>query len=437
MLHSYEEARDWIHNQLPVGIKPGLVRMEWMMEQLNHPERRIKSIHVGGTNGKGSTVSYISNILQEADYVVGTFTSPYIEHFNERISINGEPISEEDFLAVSNIIKPLTEQLKDTELGCPTEFEVITAISMVYFAKLNIPDVVIFEVGLGGRLDSTNIIQPLLSVITNIGFDHMRFLGETISEIAYEKAGIIKPGMPILTASDNQEVLQIFNETAESTNSKLYQLNRQFQFEDYFPTEQGGQFTFSSVFDRFEHLKIQMKGKHQIENASLALMAIIYLKKYYSFIIEEENIRKGLLNTKWIGRFEQVNDQPLVIIDGAHNLEGIKSLSQTLNSYYADKIIHVIFSALKDKPVKQMLNVLYENENIEHITFTSFNFPRVFKARELFDQSSFTKKEYIEDFEDAIQSKLRNIEHPNEMLVITGSLYFISEVRNNFTQKKG
>lgn len=427
MLHTIDEVMDWIHNQLPVGIKPGLKRMEWMMEQLDHPERRIRSVHIGGTNGKGSTVSYLRNILQEAGYVVGTFTSPYIEHFNERISIDGKPISDEELLEAANIILPLTEQLKETELGCPTEFEVITAMSMVYFAKINIPDIVLFEVGLGGRLDSTNIIHPFLSLITNIGFDHMQFLGNTIEEIAFEKAGIIKAGIPVLTTSHDSKALDVFAEIASNKRTKLYQLGKEFYYQHYQPNENGSTFSFKSAFEEYDNLNIAMKGKHQVENASLALMAISYLKKYYAFIVEEEAIRTGLAKTNWIGRFELMKENPTVIIDGAHNLEGVQTLIDTLKTHYPNKKYRIIFSALRDKPVEKMLALLGENCN--HMTLTSFDFPRASSAKDLFDKVKIPNKDSIENFKEAISIELDRLDSESEILVITGSLYFISEVR--------
>ncbi|HYK71690.1 MAG TPA: bifunctional folylpolyglutamate synthase/dihydrofolate synthase, partial [Pseudoneobacillus sp.] len=172
MFTTYEQALEWIHSRLRLGIKPGLKRMEWMMEKLDHPERRLKTVHIGGTNGKGSTVTFLRSILQASGFQVGTFTSPYIEQFNERISVNGLSISDKEILELTNIIYPLANELEETELGGPTEFEVITAMSFYYFAKLNPVDIVIYEVGLGGRFDSTNIIHPLASIITSIGMDH-------------------------------------------------------------------------------------------------------------------------------------------------------------------------------------------------------------------------------------------------------------------------
>src|SRR5690606_15259339 len=213
----------------------GLSRMEWMMERLGHPENKIKAIHVAGTNGKGSTVSYLRNILQEAGYKVGTFTSPYIEAFNERISVNGKPISNDEIVSLLQVIKPLAEELEETELGGPTEFEVITAMALYHFGQASDIDFVIMEVGLGGRLDSTNVITPLISVITSIGFDHMNILGDTIEEIAAEKAGIIKRYVPVITAVDQQKAIEVISKKAKEEKSPFYQLGTDFFILDHHP----------------------------------------------------------------------------------------------------------------------------------------------------------------------------------------------------------
>src|SRR4051794_31120365 len=214
MFHTYEEALQWIHSRLRVGIKPGLKRMEWMMEKLDHPEQKMTSVHIGGTNGKGSTVTYLRSILEKAGYETGTFTSPYIEQFNERISINGVPITDEEIVELANVIYPLSVELEDTELGGPSEFEIITAMAIYYFGVVHPVDIAIFEVGLGGRFDSTNIIHPLLSIITNIGLDHIQFLGTSHKEIAFEKAGIIKKGASLISAVNQEDAKEVIRKRA-------------------------------------------------------------------------------------------------------------------------------------------------------------------------------------------------------------------------------
>ena len=269
--------------------------MEWMLERLDHPERRIKSIHVGGTNGKGSTVAFLRSILESAGYRVGTFTSPYFEHFNERISINSQPISDQELIELTNVIKPLADELDGTELGGPTEFEVITAMSLYYFAKMSPVDVVVYEVGLGGRFDSTNVIHPLLSIITSIGLDHTAILGDTYEEIAFEKAGIIKNGVSVITGVKQPEALEVIRKKAVETKSPMYQLEKDFSTGSRVSLQLGEKFTVSSMFGKFEHLETSMIGSHQVDNAACAVMATQILSNYYSFIIEESHVREGLV----------------------------------------------------------------------------------------------------------------------------------------------
>ncbi|MGX1899963.1 bifunctional folylpolyglutamate synthase/dihydrofolate synthase [Thermolongibacillus altinsuensis] len=426
MIRTYKEAVDWIHSRLTLGMKPGLKRMEWMMEKLDHPERRIKAIHVGGTNGKGSTVCYLRNILQQAGYSVGTFTSPYVEQFNERISINGKPISDVEIMKLVQVIKPLAEELEQTELGGPTEFEVITTMALYYFGKMNIQDVVLFEVGLGGRLDSTNVIYPLLSLITNVGFDHTHILGDTLEQIAFEKAGIIKAGVPVITAVDQKEALDVIYERAKSLKAKVYELNNHFTITHHEAAENGEQFSLQTPFALYRDLSISMLGAHQVKNAALAVMAADYLRTYYSFIIEEQHIREGVRQAQWIGRFEKISKRPPIILDGAHNMEGIESLVQTIQTHYPNKSVHVLFSALRDKPLKPMIEAL---ANIaETITFTSFDFPRAATAEELAEQCNHHAKQCVDDWKQWIKQK-RKTARNDDLIVITGSLYFISDVR--------
>lgn len=427
MFTSYEDTLNWIHSRLKLGIKPGLKRMEWMMERLDHPERTIRGIHVAGTNGKGSTVSYIRSILQEAGYVVGTFTSPYIEQFNERISINGVPISNEDMIMLANKIKPLVEELEQTDLGSPTEFEVITAMSFYYFGKVHPTDFVIYEVGLGGRFDSTNIFHPIVSVITTIGYDHMAILGDTIEKITFEKAGIIKSGVPVVSGVHQPEGVGVIEEIAKERKAKLYLAGREFSVSKHLSATQGEFFTYQSDRNHYKDLFITMKGAHQVLNASLAVKTIEYLQTYLSVIVEEQHIRAGLEKMYWMGRFEKLAENPPIIIDGAHNPEGIRELVKTVKAHLSTYPITVIFSALEDKQLDEMMKPL--EEIATNIIYTSFDFPRASSAEKLYSLFPSKKARTEEDFKKAIQLAKANDGHA---IVITGSLYFISQIRQYF-----
>lgn len=427
MFNTYEQAIDWIHARLRLGIKPGLTRMEWMLEKLDHPERRIKTIHVGGTNGKGSTVTFLRSILESAGYRVGTFTSPYFEQFNERISKNGQPISDQELIELTNVIKPLADELDKTELGGPTEFEVITAMSIYYFAKMSPVDVIIYEVGLGGRFDSTNVIHPLLSIITSIGLDHTAILGDTYEEIAFEKAGIIKNGVSVITGVKQPEALEVIRNKATELKSPMYQLGEDFFTNSRTSLKNGEQFSFSSMFNKIELLETSMIGSHQVDNAALAVMASQILLNYYSFIIEDEHIRNGLKKAYWPGRLEILSDRPYVLIDGAHNEEGINALVSEIKSRFADKKINILFAALKDKKLDKMIATL--EEVADELTFTTFDFPRAAKAEEMMEVSKNNANHTVtSNFQEFIEHKLNELEE-NEIFLVTGSLYFLSEAK--------
>jgi dihydrofolate synthase / folylpolyglutamate synthase len=426
MFTTYKEALEWIHLRLRLGIKPGLKRMEWMMDRLGNPETKIKAVHIGGTNGKGSTLTFLRSILQENGYTVGTFTSPYIEQFNERISVNGEPIDDEEILALANIIRPLADELEETELGGPTEFEVITAMSFYYFAHANQVDFVLYEVGLGGRLDSTNILSPLASIITNIGLDHTNILGYTYEEIAFEKAGIIKEGTSVFTAVKHHGALRVIEEQADRKEAPIYRLNQEFSITSHESREKGEIFTLQTENQTMGHLEISMIGKHQTENAALAVIAAQYLNQQGVVAITEQALRSGLKKAYWPGRFEILSENPLVIIDGAHNDEGISTLVHELSSRYADKQIHIVFAALKDKKLDKMIAQLDQVAN--QISFVSFDFPRAAAAQDLLKISHSLNKLAIDNWESYLLDEIANLE-TNSMLVITGSLYFISEAK--------
>ncbi|HGH7172950.1 TPA: bifunctional tetrahydrofolate synthase/dihydrofolate synthase [Bacillus wiedmannii] len=432
MIHTYEEAIGWIHSRLKFGIKPGLERMRWMLEELGNPERHIKCVHLAGTNGKGSTLTYMRYMLEDAKYKVGTFTSPYIETFNERISVNGTPIADEEITELVKMVKPVVEKLDKTDLGEATEFEIITVMAICYFGKVNFCDVVLFETGLGGRFDSTNVIHPVLTIITNIGHDHMHILGNTLGEIAYEKAGIIKSGVPVITGVQDEEALQVIQKVAKENHANLYEMGKHFTALHKQSSEDGEQFDFTCPFVTFEDVRISMKGVHQVGNAALALMAVMYVKTYLSFLIEEEEIRTGLQEAYWIGRFEKLQSNPDIIIDGAHNPEGIESLVKTVKSHYKDKNVIVLFTALGDK---QLHNMVGQLETIaDEIIFTTFAFDRAISAAKLASYSKKESKLVFENWKEAIDTKVEMIGE-NDVFIITGSLYFISEVRKYIREK--
>ncbi|WP_261133109.1 folylpolyglutamate synthase/dihydrofolate synthase family protein [Bacillus sp. Marseille-Q3570] len=432
-MKTYEETLYWIHELLAFGMKPGLLRMEWMLKELGHPERDLTAIHLAGTNGKGSTLTYMRCILQEAGFTVGTFTSPYIERFNERISINGEPMTDDELVSVANDVRPIAEKLAATDLGTPTEFEVVTILSIVYFARYRKADIILFETGLGGRLDSTNVIEPILTGITNVGYDHTAILGNTLQEIAYEKSGIIKAGVPIVTGVEQAEAIKVVEEKAKEQKAPITRLKKDYFITDHVVLEEGESFTLKSPSRIYENLRVKMNGYHQVKNAAMAIVLIESLGERIDLKIQEQHIFDGLFQAQWPGRFEQVNENPLIILDGAHNKEGIESLKQTLTSHYPNRKKRIIFSALRDKPVNEMLSELYDC--IDHLMFTSFDFPRASSAESLFERSEYEPKDLEEDFNTALSLEMDRMGE-EDVLVITGSLYFISMAREIFKNMK-
>ncbi|PPA71551.1 bifunctional folylpolyglutamate synthase/dihydrofolate synthase [Jeotgalibacillus proteolyticus] len=422
MIDTYNEAIDWIHSRLRLGIKPGLTRMEWMLDKLENPQNKINAIHIGGTNGKGSTVAYLRSILQSSGAVVGTFTSPYFETFNERIAVNGKPVSNEDWLHLTQQIEPLADELESSSLGGPTEFEVITAMMFLYFGSVRPVDVVLVEVGLGGRFDSTNVITPVCSIITSIGLDHMAILGETYREIAAEKAGIIKPGVPVVINIKNDEARTVIEETAAQKNAPLYSYGKDFWSKAEESGSSGERFNYS---DQEGMLKISMgmTGEHQIENASLALFVTRFLSRQLIIAVSQEEMLNGIKKTYWPGRTEILSDLPLVMMDGAHNKEGIEALIKTIDQKYQKKSVHFLFAAVGDKDLSKMIGML--DNRADSMAFDTFDMPRAAAAQKLAELSSHPNK-YEIDAGSWIRKAIENSD--DDLYVVTGSLYYLSSV---------
>lgn len=438
---SYEEALDWLHSFHKFGQKPGLERVQWLLEELGNPERRLAFIHVAGTNGKGSTCAYLTHMLMEAGYHVGTFTSPYLIDFRERICHNKEMIAPEHLLLLVNQLKPLVQRCADTtEYGSPTEFEVITVLAILYFAEVAHPSVVVWETGLGGRLDSTNVVHPLVSVITNVGLDHTDILGETVEQIAYEKAGIIKPGVPVVIGKLADEALKVVKEQADQKKARLYQAEREFNVEALQEKVQLGEqhFTYQSVFRRgSQDFTIRMNGEHQLQNAAVALMVTDLLREYYAYHLMDEDIGRGLEATTWPGRLELVQITPAILLDGAHNAEGMQALTASIAKLVpATKKIHVLIAALADKPLSQMATE-WAKIPVQQFYLTTFDFPRAASMEHLQDawltgETASDRITVVPDWRSFLRNWNNSQQHADDLLVICGSLYFIAQVRAYF-----
>ena len=409
---TYQEALDWIHGQLKFGIKPGLERMAWMLKELGNPQDNLKAVHIVGTNGKGSTVNALQTIFTQAGYEVGTFTSPYIIDFKERISLNGQMISEEDLLDLVNRVKPVVERLpKETEHENATEFEIITVLMFLYFGQIHPVDIAFIEAGMGGLHDSTNLFKPLAVLCPSIGLDHQAILGNTHAEIAAEKAGVLKNGAPFIYAADRTDVRDVFEKKAREEGSKTYELGRDF-------TTEGSSHSFDFTYgvQRLDDIALAMAGQHQVANASLAIMASLLLQKDYPKVTLEL-IKNALAHAHWRGRTEFL--RPNLMIDGAHNNESVKVLIDLLQSEYANKEIELLFAAIDTKPIDGMLAQL---KSVGDLTVTSFDYPNSVKL----DKYPEAYKQ-VPDFKTWIKEHMTT--DNKKLYVVTGSLYFISQVR--------
>ncbi|UOB19836.1 bifunctional folylpolyglutamate synthase/dihydrofolate synthase [Macrococcus armenti] len=417
---NYLESLYWIHERYKFGIKPGVKRMEWMLERLDNPQNNIKGIHVVGTNGKGSTVSYLKNALLANHYEVGTFTSPYIETFNERISLNGKPILDEEIVKLVEIVKPISEQLDiETDLGTATEFEIITMMMFVYFGQLRPVDFVIIEAGLGAKHDSTNVFTPVMSVLTSIGLDHTNIIGDTYVDIAREKSGVIKVGVPLVYAVKNEEAKAFINQVVAEKHIKGIKLGRDIQV-----VSNNNEFTFRYKDYELEAIELNMIGAHQQENAALALATLLEMYDRGMILLNFNDTVKAIEDTTWTGRIEKIQEEPTIILDGAHNLESIEVLVQTMHQYYPDRKIDVLFSAIDGKPIGRMLKSLEEIS--EHFYVTTFDFPKALPLDTLYESVEHDKRIKVKDYANFIKN------YDGDLLLVTGSLYFISAVKDKF-----
>lgn len=437
MFHTYREALEWITKLMPAhGIKPGLGRMEALLERFDHPQRRLKFIHVAGTNGKGSTCAYLAAALRRFGYDVGMFTSPYLEKYTNRIQVNGEDIPEESVLALANKIKRAADEI-EPEVGALSMFEISTAIAILYFATEAYPDFVVWETGLGGRLDSTNVVVPILSVITNVGLDHTDVLGDTIADIAREKAGIIKNGVPVVSGAVHPDAASVIRETARERKSSLYELGVHFRHESK-TVEKGRQtFDFTGPFRKYSDMAIRMDGRHQQANAAVALMALEVLRQYYAVYVEEEDLYAALESTAWKGRLETVAERPQTVLDGAHNPDGAKALADALTSVYAYRNLVFVLGMIRNKNHREYLRHILPIVNTLIVTEPDFH--KKMPAGELAAEARAMREDeslqiQVEPDWRAALGLARAAASPDDLVAVSGSLYLVSDARSLLLQ---
>lgn len=421
MFNTSKEAIEWIESVKKFGDKLDLSRMEIACEYLNHPEKNLNVIHIAGTNGKGSTVSYLKHILLEHNYNVGTFTSPYIVRFNERITYNHNDISDDELLYYINKIYTLHTNFFEKHNEVITFFELVTLISFLYFND-HPCDYVLYEVGLGGLLDATNVVQPMITAITSISFDHMGVLGDSLESIAYNKLGIVKQGIPLVTAIDQQSLFPLFQSHCDSLNSELIILDKDSISDiSYSPRTS---FTLHN-----ETYETNMLGTHQVYNASLALTLLHKLEMMNKVSLQTNLVKQGLLKTHWPGRLETFGN---VVLDGAHNIGGATALKNSILKLFKGKRIKVLFATMADKEYRKVLEILHPV--IDEITCTEFDYPRCETSDNLYNKVNdlFIGKR-ITQSSNALKSlhELQTTLQDNEILLVTGSLYFISYIRKD------
>ncbi|MDR0952439.1 MAG: bifunctional folylpolyglutamate synthase/dihydrofolate synthase [Oscillospiraceae bacterium] len=419
-----DEAIKFIHSRLWRGSKPGLQRTRALLDAIGAPDKRLKFVHVAGTNGKGSTCALIAAALTAAGVKTGLFTSPYIYDFSERIRIDGAPISDAALGETTERFVPVVEAMADK----PTEFELITALALEYFARENV-DAVVLETGLGGRLDSTNVIErPLLSVITNIGLDHTRELGDSVEKIAAEKAGIIKPGCPTVIYELPKAPRRVIEERCSRVGSEL--VCADFSLISPISDSLDGQ-EFS--YKDFERLFIPLLGENQLKNAACALEALKLLRGS-GFSISGDAISRGFAATRWPARFELVCEEPYFVVDGGHNPQGARTAAASLRRYFPDRKAVILFGVLAHKDYAGMAAALAEAAD-DFVTITPPG-ERALSAQTLAETlRSLGKRAVTADSIAAGIEKAQSLASRDGVVLSVGSLYTAGEVRAYFGKR--
>jgi dihydrofolate synthase/folylpolyglutamate synthase len=410
---NYKESLEYIDSVSWKGSRPGLERITELLERLGNPERELKCVHVGGTNGKGSFCAMLTSVLIAAGYNVGTFTSPYIETFCERIQLNGENIPEDELAEVATYIRPFADGMDDI----PTWFEMITAIGFEYFKRKKV-DIVVLEVGMGGRLDATNVItEPLLSVVTGISLDHTEYLGNTIEAIAGEKAGIIKSGCPVLFGGENTVAERVIKASAEEKSCEFYTTDHS-ALTVKKCNLRGSVLTYKT----HENIRLSLLGLYQPMNAANVIEAVEILRSN-GLEIGEEALYEGLLAAKWKGRFEKMCADPLVFFDGGHNIEGASAAIETVKRYFEGRTINILSGVMADKQYEEMVAIMapvtrkaFTVAPDNHRSLDAEEYAEVFRAMGI-------PAESFGNYADAVAAAVKASWLERVPLLVLGSLY--------------
>ena len=404
------EVEKWLHSRIGLNFRSGLGRMQRAVDLLGNPEQAYPIIHVTGTNGKGSTIAFMRELFVSHGKKVGTFTSPHIVSIHDRICINAQPISDADFIRLANQVKEMEQRLLETHDQL-SFFELLTVIALLYFKEQGV-DLVLLEVGIGGLLDTTNVVTGEIAVITSIGLDHQETLGNSLEEITEQKAGIFKPERVAVIANLAPEAQLVCQKIAEDLDVTLYQADRDFSFKSG---------NFSSSLADLTQLKLGLEGAYQEENAALALQAFLLFMTGRGEKVNEESIRRALKTTSWAGRLEAVMEH--TYLDGAHNLPALERLVEFIQEKkHQGYQPQILFGALKRKDYSGMLGYLTDHLADTALYVTSFDYQGSLEEKDLSDYHRVASyRDFIDDFEKSAGEK--------DLLFVTGSLYFISEVR--------
>lgn len=409
----------WIESQKRLTPKVSLERFRKICAIYGSPEKKIKCIHVGGTNGKGSTVAFIKSILRNAGYNVAQYISPYVISFNERISYNDRFISDEELLTIGNEVVAKYEEIDAAGLARPSFFELVTLIAFVYFSRIPNLDFAVLEVGLGGLLDATNVVDPLVSVIASISYDHMNVLGDTLQEIAYNKLGIVKEGRPLVIMKNDEILTQVISRT-QATNSPLTLVDKN-NIHNVQVSLHGTEFSYQN----YQNVQLKLLGFYQPENAALALETIRVLRDFYHYPLTDQNIYQGLSDTNWPGRLQVISEEPIILIDGGHNIDAITRLVEFLKYIKAkyQRPLRIVFAVSHDKAKEKMIPIL--ESAADEIIFSRYDYKRSDAAENLLELSHHPHKRVEEDVEKLLNEA--KADH-SMMTIFCGSLYFVSEM---------
>lgn len=419
----YIRALEYLKSLTKFGINMGLGRITELLKRLGNPHLKLKVIHVGGTNGKGSTTAMIASILRAGGYTVGTFTSPHLHSYNERFSINGQAIPHQEVAELLGILKPHLDNMVDEGFEHPTEFEVSTAMACCCFHRRQV-DYAIFEVGMGGEIDSTNVVQPLVAVITNVSMDHMEYLGDTVAEIARVKAGIIKPGVPMVTAAEHPDALGVIRDVCSRQQAPLTQVGQDVTWQDQ---------SIIGKHNTYPDIQLALKGEHQRVNAATAVAAVEALMEQ-GINLASQHVAMGLALVQWPGRFEVLPGQPTVVLDGAHNLAGARALVDTLKENFFGQRMVLVLGMLGDKERQKVIELLAPLA--QAVVITKPNSPRAGDWRQAAQWAAqhcavvYTCEHIPQGVDQGLA-----LANPEDVVCVTGSLYMLAEAREYLLNK--